>query len=526
MISFPGINSHSSTHAGIEARLSRLRADTAQSLSNDLAGFCALCLPHLLGLPFGRFQHRLCGKLLRAMQPGHRLAGALPREHAKTTIGTLGLVLHQLCCGDKRNILIVCANREEAQARLRMITAELERNRLLHFLFGERIAPALDARGTKVSWNDSQLILSGGRRIATIGALGRVRGQLSDGRRIDLAVLDDPEDDDSVRSPEQRERLSHWLDHALVNALDIERGSLVWLGTLLHHDSALARLLKRISEGSLPHWQSIRLAALDDHGNPLWPQRWTTQRLEQRRQEIGHAAFSQEYMNRPVSLAQQVFREGDFARFEASSLAIRPDGILLGRERLRVSIGVDPAIGQGPRNDWFVAAVLGVDEAGEQVFLLDLQRARLRFAQQLELLARLNRRWRPQLIGIENTAYQAVLAQSALERGLPAVPLPAHSRKELRIDAMAVQVQRGRLSLPDSAPWLAAFMEEALHYPAGAHDDQLDALARAMEVAPLKAGGPGGIMQGAGRRCLQALLGESADDLASEGGDAHWTSGF
>src|SRR5690606_9167638 len=102
-------------------------------------------------------------------------------------------------------------------------------------------------------------------------------------------------------------------------------------------------------------------------------------------------------------LAQQVFREGDFARFEASSLAIRPDGILLGRERLRVSIGVDPAIGQGPRNDWFVAAVLGVDEAGEQVFLLDLQRARLRFAQQLELLARLNRRWRPQLIGIENT---------------------------------------------------------------------------------------------------------------------------
>ncbi|MCB1219271.1 MAG: phage terminase large subunit [Planctomycetales bacterium] len=509
-----------------DARIAILREQARRSMRSDLLRFCAVCLPDLLGLPFGRFQHELAAQLLEAMQPGHRLAGALPREHAKTTIGTLGLVLHQLCCGDKRNILIVCANREEAQARLRMITTELERNRLLHFLFGERIAPALDARGTKVSWNDSQLILAGGQRLATIGALGRVRGQLSNGSRLDLVVLDDPEDDDMVRSAEQRDRLSHWLDHALVNALDITSGSLVWLGTLLHHDSALARLMQRIAEGSLPHWQSVRLAALDDEGRPLWPQRWTVERLEQRRQEIGHSAFSQEYMNRPVSLAQQVFREGDFARYAAGGVAIRPDGIFLGNERLRISIGVDPAIGQGDRHDWFCAAVLGTDDAGQRLFLLDMQRARLRFAEQIALLERLNELWRPQRIGIENTAYQAVLSQAALDRGLPAVPLPAHSRKELRLDAMAVQVQRGRLAIPDSAHWLAAFLEEALHYPAGAHDDQLDALARAMEVAPQQAGGMAGkLATAAGRRRGMAVLAGTgpADD---DDGSGHFTSGF
>ncbi|MEZ5336848.1 MAG: phage terminase large subunit [bacterium] len=491
-------------------------------LADDLLRFCALCLPEMLGVPFGQFQHGLARSLLAAMQPGQRLAGALPREHAKTTLGTLGLVLHQLCCGDKRNILIVCANREEAQARLRLITTELERNPLLQFLFGERIAPALDARGTRVSWNDSQLLLAGGQRLATIGALGRVRGQLSGGSRLDLVVLDDPEDDDMVRSAEQRERLSHWIDHALLNALDVTRGSLVWLGTLLHHDSALARLLGRISSGGLGNWQSLSLAALDEAGEPLWPQRWTRERLEQRRSEIGHSAFSQEYLNRPLSLERQVFREADFARYAAAGLRIRPDGVFLGNERLRVSIGVDPAVGQEARHDWFCAAVLGVDDTGQRLFLLDMHRARLRFAEQLELLERLNRHWRPQCIGIESTAYQAVLSQAALERGLPALPLPATARKELRLEAMAAQVQRGRLALPDAAAWLAQFMQEALHYPAGAHDDQLDALARAMQVAPQQAAGHGGLPLATGRRSLAAELAiaGSTDD------EGHWGQGF
>ena len=490
-------------------------------MRGNLLQFCAICLPHLLGVPFGNFQHALARDLLAAMRPGGRLAGALPREHAKTTLGTLGLVLHQLCCGDKQNILIVCANREEAQARLRMVTAELEGNLLLQHCFGERIGPALDARGSRVSWNDSQLILAGGQRLSTIGAMGRVRGQLSNGRRLDLVILDDPEDDDGVRNPEQRERLSHWLNHALINALDIERGSLVWLGTLLHHDSALARLLARITGEGLPGWRGLCMAALDDNDRPLWPQRWSRERLARRREEIGAAAFSQEYLNRPVSLARQVFREGDFARFEAAALAIRPDGVFIGRERLRIAIGVDPAVGGGLRSDWFCAAVLGIDDTGQRLFLLDMQRGRLRFNEQLELLSRLNRRWRPQGIGIENVAYQAVLSQAALERGLPAVPLPARTSKELRIEAMAVQVQRGRLALPDCGAWLAPFMEEALCYPAGAHDDQLDALARAMEVAPQQADGGPGLPLTTGRRSMSMLA------TVTDGGTAeHWLSGF
>lgn len=51
--------------------------------------------------------------------------------------------------------------------------------------------------------------------------------------------------------------------------------------------------------------------------------------------------------------------------------------------------------------------------------------------------------------------------------------------------------------LPIAAGWSAAFRQEAAEYPAGSHDDQLDALARALETGlpliggdwPLTAGG-------------------------------------
>jgi predicted phage terminase large subunit-like protein len=79
-------------------------------------------------------------------------------------------------------------------------------------------------------------------------------------------------------------------------------------------------------------------------------------------------------------------------------------------------------------------------------------------------------------------AYQAALAQEALSAGLPAIALSDTRPKALRIEAAAVQAAHGALLLPTAGAWVAEFRSEALAYPAGRHDDQLDALARALET--------------------------------------------
>jgi hypothetical protein len=225
----------------LAARLRRcltlLRISAART---SLAVFAAVYLGHLLSDASSHYHYQLCRELDHALMPGGRLLGAIPREHAKTTLGTLATSLSAICHGTKSNILLVAANQREAEAKLRLIVSELESNERLLGVFGPLIRPARDSMGHTVAYADSEIVLAGGARVFTLSFGGKVRGQLARGQRPDLIILDDPEDDALARSPERRRKMREWCDQALINALDVERGSLIWLGTLLHHDSVLA----------------------------------------------------------------------------------------------------------------------------------------------------------------------------------------------------------------------------------------------------------------------------------------------
>lgn len=513
----------------LNAKVARLHALTQRIqllrlARQGLLAFAALFLAHLLTDPCGAYHRELCAQLDWAAAPGRRLLGALPREHAKTTLGTVALVLRELCMGadsvsgGKRNILLVSANREEAAGKLRQIVNELECNARLSAAFGARIRPLRDAHSRNVAYADHCIILAGGQRVGVLGFGGKVRGQLSAGRRLDLIVLDDPEDDASVASPRIREKRRRWVDQALLNALDVDRGSVVWLGSLLHHDCVLAQKMQLAEKdegarmkdeaGSLPSpppssftlhpladsWRVLRLPAINDEGIPLWPERWSLAKLAARRAEIGERAFAQEYQNQPVSLSEQVFKPENFGCYDPAGLAYRAGEWTLDGLALTVAVGVDPAIGEQAQHDWFAAVVLGLARAEDAawhrqgqgalplVYVLDVLRLKRPFAEQLCQLTALAKRWSPRAIGIEAVAYQAALAQAAWDAGLAVRPVSGASRKFARIEAAAVHQADGRMLLPSAGAWVATFRQEAAEYPAGSHDDQLDALARALEV--------------------------------------------
>lgn len=62
-------------------------------------------------------------------------------------------------------------------------------------------------------------------------------------RRPDLIIMDDIENDEDVRSFEQRRKLSSWFFSAVSKAGDFYT-DIVFIGTVLHKDSLLANLLK------------------------------------------------------------------------------------------------------------------------------------------------------------------------------------------------------------------------------------------------------------------------------------------
>jgi predicted phage terminase large subunit-like protein len=60
------------------------------------------------------------------------------------------------------------------------------------------------------------------------------------------------------------------------------------------------------------------------------------------------------------------------------------------------------------------------------------------------------------------------------------IPINPQGGKESRASAMEPAIQSGHVLLPDGAPWLVDFVGELAAFPAGKHDDQVDALSQVM----------------------------------------------
>ena len=77
-------------------------------------------------------------------------------------------------------------------------------------------------------------------------------------------VLDDIENDENVRTVEQRKKLENWFYKAVSKAGDTYT-DIVYIGTLLHYDSLLAKVLKN------PAYRSVKYKAVQSFStSPLW----------------------------------------------------------------------------------------------------------------------------------------------------------------------------------------------------------------------------------------------------------------
>ena len=103
-----------------------------------------------------------------------------------------------------------------------------------------------------------------------------------------------------------------------------------------------------------------------------------------------------------------------------------------------------------------------------------------------------------QKVGIESVAYQRALQQAVYTRGLPVVEVKHSKRSKIqRMIGLQPHFENGRIKFPSSTGdasgvkprWWEAFKEEYLSFPRGRHDDRLDALQIAFEIANVVTGG-------------------------------------
>lgn len=144
----------------------------------------------------------------------------------------------------------------------------------------------------------------------------------------------------------------------------------------------------------------------------------------------------------------------------------------------------DFAIGEKRQNDWTVGVTIALD-FDDVAHLVELRR--FRSADQLkiadEILGMYRNYTRVVQIGVEDgQIWRGVKThldkRIQEERVYPYIePLTPYTDKTVRARPLQGRMQQQKVTLPHEAPWLGQFMKEFLRFPAGMHDDMVDAMA-------------------------------------------------
>ena len=200
-----------------------------------------------------------------------------PRDHAKTTGLTFVYVMAEVLFRSSDYAIIISSTEEMAQVRRANSSEERHTNDGLRREF--RVKKFLVDAKTEiiVEMADRHRF-----RILARGAEQRIRGRMWNGKRPNLMLCDDMEEDEQVENRDRRLKFRKWFFRAAKQALS-KRGKIRVHGTILHEDSLLARL--RTSSTWVHKFYKAH-AAFDDFSDILWPERWTEEELRQKRQEF------------------------------------------------------------------------------------------------------------------------------------------------------------------------------------------------------------------------------------------------
>ena len=363
-----------------EAIVELIRVKKAEK---DIIYFAETYLKHYLKFKTPEF-HQEIYNLLTSV---NRLVIAAPRSFAKSTIVQIIYGLWLLLTKENRDILTISASGSLAEDWVRRIKMELETNELIKndFFWLKWGAE------TSSKWTESHITIHSQEGKVLNQMRARGRGCQIRGFRPTNVLVDDLEDDELVKSEEQRKKLEDWFLAALINSLDVNQ-QLVVIGTILHPLALLKKIIDQ--KETFKDWVSKKYQALTD-GRSLWSEKWSTEELLKRKKEIGTYAFQSEYMNEPLLGEEQLIRPEWIQKWEDLP------------EKLVKFIIIDPAISTKEGADETGMVVLGTSE--KRIYEVESIAGKWGIWDILKNLLYLYKKHNPVKIGVEAIAYQQVL---------------------------------------------------------------------------------------------------------------------
>lgn len=439
---------------------------------------------------------------------GVKRAVAAPRGHAKSTNLTFKDVLHAVLYAYKHFIVIISDTYDQSKGFLEAIKEELEENEAILNDFGSLAGKI---------WREDVIVTKSKIKVQAKGAAQKMRGLKHKQWRPDLIVLDDTENDELVRTAEQRKKLKDWYYKAVSKAGD-SYTDFIFIGTMLHYDSLLADVLKN------PSYHSIKYQAVESFSaSPLW-EIWETiytnlsdKDREQKANEFfaknqsemlagtkvlweeklpyvelmkikiseGEAAFFSELQNEPINPEDCLFNEEWFEYFNPLDFDFR-------ESKYWFYGFVDPSLGKTKKSDYSAIITLVLDIETGYMYVLDADVERRHpdkiigdtLNKAVWIWKEFGKKYKD--FGAETNQFQWFLKEALAKESarcgiyLPITEVQQSADKTMRVQTLQPDIKNKYIKFQAKQKLL---LEQLKYFPMAAHDDAPDALEGARTLA-------------------------------------------
>lgn len=231
------------------------------------------------------------------------------------------------------------------------------------------------------------------------------------------------------------------------------------------------------------HWSVVYESAEDGDKNPTFPQILPLVKLQQLRKTLGSYKYANQYLNLTIPDDEQDFKKGWLKNYDSIPA------------KTYTFIFIDPAISLEQAADYTATVVVKVDE-NKNWYLIYANRQRITATQTIEWIFKLHEKFKPNVLGIEDVAYQKALLHfmsDEMRKRNKMVPLHGVKRARVNQDGAKISDNSKPMRIRSLVPrfeFSTIFINRGLDdfeleygsFPRGSHDDILDALASIEDI--------------------------------------------
>lgn len=398
--------------------------------------------------------HALIAEKLEAIERGEidRLMINMPPRHGKSELASRRFPAWFLGRNSGKSVIAASYNSDLATdfgRQVRNIVASQEYGRLFDTELSE------DSRAAN-RWNTN--------KAGTYVAAGV--GTAITGRGADILLIDDPlKDREEADSELQRDKIWDWYTSTAYTRL-APGGRIIVIQTRWHEDDLSGRLLVEQAKGG-DKWEILELPAIYSTGQALWPDFYPLPALERIRSVLPARDWSALYQQRPAPEEGAYYKRDWFRYYDEKP------------QHLRIYGASDYAVTEGD-GDYTVHLVAGVDP-DDNIYVLDVWRGQTSSDVWVQAWLDLARKHKP-LMWVEEQGQIIKSIGPFLDKRMREEKVycrreqvSSASDKPTRSRSIQARTAMSKVYFPSKATWLSDFTSELLTFPAGKHDDMVDA---------------------------------------------------